>query len=106
MIHNLRKKLVFQMEKRKILQEEKENLEQKKGRTKEAQLKFESIKNTYDEKIKMLQENLRCMKIERNISQRAQQQAIRELQKEYKMEKIKKIENLENFLKQANESLN
>jgi hypothetical protein len=94
------------MEKRKILQEEKEGLEQKQIRTQEATLKFESIKNSYDDKIMMLQEKLRCMKIERNISEKAEKQAIRELQKDFQMEKMHKIETLENFLKQANESLN
>ena len=94
------------MEKRKILHEEKETLEHKQNRTQEAAFLLESIKNAYDDKINMLREQLRCQKIERMISEKAQKQAIRELEKEYKMEKLEKIKNLEYYLKKASESIN
>ena len=100
-LHFLRKKLVFQLEKRKILQEERVNLEQKQNKTQEAAFMFESIKNAYDDKIKMMKERLHCMKIERVIEEKAQSQAIRELQKEYKIEKANKIKNLDEYLKKA-----
>lgn len=98
--------MVFQLEKRKILQEEKENLEQKELRTKEAAIALESIKNGYDDKLKMLREKLYCMKIERQISEKAQKQAMRELEKEYKNEKFEKVKKLDEFLKKATEKLN
>lgn len=94
------------MEKRKILQEEKDDLDNKKTRNQEATLTFESIQNQYDTQIKLLQEQLQILKIERNISEKAQKQAMRELEREYKLEKKQKLQNLEQLIKNSSDLIN
>lgn len=96
--------MVFELEKRKVLQEEKEFLSKKQIQEKESLLNLQSIQNIYDDKIKLLQEQLFRLKIERNISEKAQLQAIRELEKEFKIEKKEKIKNLEEYLMKASSS--
>lgn len=98
--------MVFELEKRKVLQEEKDFLSKKQNQEKETLLNLESIQNIYDDKIKLLQEQLFRLKIERNISEKAQLQAIRELEKEFKIENKEKIKNLEEYLIKVSSSNN
>jgi hypothetical protein len=62
-------KIVFELEKRKIIEEKKQYRESRKMRNQEARFMLESIENSYKDKISILKEKLQQQRKSRHLAE-------------------------------------
>lgn len=80
-------KIIFELEKAKIIDEKNYYKQQKRLRNDETRNVLESIENAYKDRINLLKENLQKKRQERQIAQLEQREVISRIQREFKKEK-------------------
>ena len=81
-----RHKIIFELEKRKMIEEKSAYKENRVRRNKQTRDMLQSIENAYKDKVSMLKEKLRRERIEQRNARIAQKKLIVELEKTLKNE--------------------
>jgi len=89
-------KTIFELEKKRIIEEKKEYIEFRKAKNEETCNMIESIKNDYKNRLSLLRESTKSQQNERKIASDAQRTFLKTLENELKMDQLKEMERLKN----------
>ncbi|KAL4429792.1 hypothetical protein ABPG74_004429 [Tetrahymena malaccensis] len=96
-------KIIFELEKKKIIDEQNEYKENKEKLETEAKNRLISIENKYKDRIQMLKEALEKQRRDRHIEEVAQRQELSKQERELKQIKRKQIEDLKDLWRSERE---